>query len=609
MASLNVLVPFVQLFCVALCLSVDSRDLVDTDVHDCSAVKPIFLPKNISQDIPDLPVDGSNLSICRSRHSCCTPQMEESLRSRVRSDLQSLLHHSSQTVQGLLFTTATTLHSHVTQLARSSENKTLTLFSEAYSRMLTVAQPPVSALYGSLLGYLNRSDPALPSSIPSGDAGKLQDLVQHFFAQLFPLVYHQAVNLHATDFTEDYKSCLRKAMPDILPFGEYPRDIALDVAKTFEETKVLLEALLLGADVLNTTDLLMASGGSPGLEHCHEALMRLHYCPRCQGLPASVKPCNGYCLNVMRGCLTLQRANDLDLPWNNFLSETERLVRQTREHSGVEAVLRTLTTRISDAIMHASINGPHIEKKVKKACGQPRLVAGSPVPDQRLAAPGASIELPGVTVSSVAHGYRERYPDSPLDTQLSLFLDAVSSTHARGFYANLADSLCSDESFAETRDTAECWNGLRVGEYTKTLVRPGVDAQKYNPELTWTESKPDPKISQLNDKLRHMRQVVLSQLSQSNQLMSDSFVRGEEGSGSGHWESDDDDPARDSWNEEGSGSGHGDITEDNMVDTGPNKLNPSVKTQGDKNISAGTSLHNAALLTITLVLLPLTRWH
>lgn len=43
--------------------------------------------------------------------------------------------------------------------------------------------------------------------------------------------------------------------------------------------------------------------------------------------------------------------------------------------------------------------------------------------------------------------------------------------------------------------------------YTKTLVRPGVDAQKYNPELTWTEAEPDPKIGQLNDKLRHMRQV------------------------------------------------------------------------------------------------------
>lgn len=260
-------------------------------------------------------------------------------------------------------TMAVCVTGHVTELARTSENKTLTLFSEAYSRMFALAQRPVSALYSALQRYLERAEQgAPPASIPSGDASALQDLVLDFFAQLFPLVYHQAVNLHATDFTDEYKVCLRKGFPDILPFGDHPREIALDIAKTFEETKVLLEALLLGAEILNTTDEIMSS--SSGLDNCYEALMRLYYCPRCQGLPASVKPCNGYCLNVMRGCLTQQRAHDLDLPWHNFLGETERLVRQTREHGGPELVLRALTTRISDAIMYASINGPLIEKKV-----------------------------------------------------------------------------------------------------------------------------------------------------------------------------------------------------------------------------------------------------
>lgn len=55
-------------------------------------------------------VTGSRLSICRSRHSCCSPELEEGLHARVRQDFQGLLHHSSRTVQGLLYTTATTLH-------------------------------------------------------------------------------------------------------------------------------------------------------------------------------------------------------------------------------------------------------------------------------------------------------------------------------------------------------------------------------------------------------------------------------------------------------------------------------------------------------------------
>lgn len=242
------------------------------------------------------------------------------------------------------------------------------MFSEAYSRMFSLAREPISTFYTSLLQYLNRSDPAsgLPPSIPSGDAGLLQDLVYDFFAQLFPLVYHQAVHLHATDFTEEYKTCLRNNIKVILPFEDIPYDIANAVSKDFEETKVLLEALLLGADILNTTDTIMASSSSAGLENCYDALVRLHYCPRCQGLKPSIRPCNGYCLNVMRGCLTQQRAHELDLPWNNFLVETERLVRQTREHGGVETTLRSLTNRISDAIMSASVNGPYIEKKVSQ---------------------------------------------------------------------------------------------------------------------------------------------------------------------------------------------------------------------------------------------------
>lgn len=570
--------------------------LIDNTISDCSNVKNIFETKNISDVIPDLPVDGSGLKVCRSKHSCCTREMESNLQQLVRKDFQSLLHHKSQTVQGLLATTASALQEHVASLARQSENKTLTLFNEAYKRMFELAQEPITTLYNSLLEYLNtaKNGVNMPSNIPSEDSRVLEDIVFTFFSNLFPLVYHQAVNLHTDDFIPEYKVCLKKSMSEILPFGDYPREIALDIAKSFEEMKVLLEALFVGADILNTTDLLMSSDNN-NLYNCYEALLRLYYCPRCNGLGSKIKPCNGYCLNVMRGCLTQQRANELDLPWNNFLIETQRLVKQTQsvQHDSIEKVLTSLTSRISSAIMYASINGPMLEKKVKKACGNAKLVPGTPnstLPDDELSGPGASVVLPGVTVSSLAPGHSDRSSGqaSPLGQQLTLFLDAIATTQARGFYANLAEALCSDENFAETRDTAECWNGQRVGEYTKTLVRPGVDAQKYNPELTWTETDPDPRISQLSDKLRHMRQVVLSQLSQTNSLVSDSFVRDEEGSGSGEqphtWDSDDDDST--SWVDQGSGSGDGGPPID-TADTSSTAKPGEVPHDGARDINKG----------------------
>lgn len=43
------------------------------------------------------------------------------------------------------------------------------------------------------------------------------------------------------------------------------------------------------------------------------------YCTYCQAMP-SVKPCNNYCLNVMKGCLANQA--DLDPEWNQYIGKS-----------------------------------------------------------------------------------------------------------------------------------------------------------------------------------------------------------------------------------------------------------------------------------------------
>ncbi|GLG99944.1 Uncharacterized protein GBIM_06319 [Gryllus bimaculatus] len=85
------------------------------------------------------------------------------------------------------------------------------------------------------------------------------------------------------------------------------------------------------------------------------------YCARCGGLPAAVKPCVGYCLNVLRGCLT-QHASELDLPWNGFVEATERLAEAVRERAP-ERLVRSLHARLTEAIMYAAENAAAIDKK------------------------------------------------------------------------------------------------------------------------------------------------------------------------------------------------------------------------------------------------------
>ena len=283
----------------------------------------------------------------------------------------------------------------MSQLARQSENKTLSLFSQVYQRMAIHAREPITSLYSDLLGYLHADEDnhdrdsnkdatsvtatVMPSVTLVTTDLNLEESVTTFFASLFPLVYHHAVNPHLRDFSSDYKSCLRATISEIQPFGDIPRQLAHGISKTMEATRVLLQALNLGAEVLNSTDALLmtdsvdGNDGANGAQwsECHTALLRMSYCPTCQGLTRSgLKPCSGYCLNVLRGCLT-QHASELDLPWNGFVEATERLVVAVKGHDttpavvlNVEEVIRSLDTRISEAIMYAMENGPSLEKKV-----------------------------------------------------------------------------------------------------------------------------------------------------------------------------------------------------------------------------------------------------
>lgn len=187
----------------------------------------------------------------------------------------------------------------MTILARQSENKTLTLFEQVYKSMAETSKPTIRALYQAMIDYVSPSN--TPETLhQSLSMDELRDKFAEFFAKLFPIAYHHAVNPRQMDFTDKYKACLHEAMDEIQPFGEIPRQIARSVSKSLEATRVLVQALALGRSVLDRTDTVLFVGKSPQQEACYSALLRMNYCPRCNGLPASVKPCAGFCTNVMR---------------------------------------------------------------------------------------------------------------------------------------------------------------------------------------------------------------------------------------------------------------------------------------------------------------------
>lgn len=204
----------------------------------------------------------------------------------------------------------------------------------------------------------------------SGYENSFEQSIQIFFQNLFPVAYLHAINHDvsasaSTDFHNDYKNCLTRSFDKLEPFGKVPQQVGKSLVQAVSTAAMFLKGLqggvevLMGAEQLEVTSLHM---------NCKEALLKMNYCSVCRGYgPHQVKPCYGYCMNVMRGCMHLSMGQ-LNKDWNSFTETIPKLHTMiSAETSGIDTVIKGLEVKLSDAIMHAIQNGPAIDKKVSLA--------------------------------------------------------------------------------------------------------------------------------------------------------------------------------------------------------------------------------------------------
>jgi len=135
--------------------------------------------------------------------------------------------------------------------------------------------------------------------------------------------------------------------------------VGFSVARSVRSVHDFLRALNLGVEALEVSE-----SAWEKTEECSTALLRMSYCSRCSGF-AEVKPCAGYCQNVMRGCLA--HLTELDASWNGYVDSLEEHVASSYALNSLvkaEKAIGSLDTQISDAIMHAMEEGPFLEKRV-----------------------------------------------------------------------------------------------------------------------------------------------------------------------------------------------------------------------------------------------------
>lgn len=128
-------------------------------------------------------------------------------------------------------------------------------------------------------------------------------------------------------------------------------------------------------------------------QECLVGFTRMTQCPACKGLQDS-KACNGYCLNVMKGCLAYH--SQLDQDWNAFLGEyalhasiivisffcvyskynnplvsvyadiMEKVKKRLLGPFNIELVVIPINVKISEGIMNFQENAQRVSQKVMR---------------------------------------------------------------------------------------------------------------------------------------------------------------------------------------------------------------------------------------------------
>lgn len=461
---------------------------------------------------------------------CCSSQTEVDVLKKSIKTFEGLIKHQLKNLKGLWESTYKVYKDHVLDLSRQSENKTLILFSTVYRRMSPLSRTPILELYKSIRSYISSHKPL---SHDSGGNDELEAVIDKFFRNLFPLAYHHAVHsqnvvpsiagsggeeetvisstapsadMASRDFHIDYKNCLTSSYEILQPFGDIPYSISRSLVQSVSSASVLLRALQRGTEVLSEIENLPIESSLS--MKCQHALLKMNYCSACKGHNYHhLKPCYGYCSNVMRGCLT-QLMGGIDTDWASFSEAIERLMTLVRNKDGIESVIKNLDGKLSEAIMHAMTNGPDLEKKVHKSCGQPSIRHTDKMTSsqERL---DDSERAPSLEGKQGHHSGNGNKWSPPPDTEMLQFLALLD--RSKSFSLQIANSYCEDDRYQ--KQDKNCWTGEHLGDYTHKVM--DMHSQKYNPEVPTLQSDIEnnhSRLHKINDQLITMKNIVNKQM-------------------------------------------------------------------------------------------------
>ncbi|XP_067313775.1 glypican-3 [Pseudorasbora parva] len=454
-----------------LCLLMLPFSRPNTQMLDCREVRSSFqfLYPGMKWT-PETPVSGSDLQVCQPKGlTCCSRKMEERYLLIAKQNMESSLQATSAQLKVLIISNAALFQEAFDMVLRLGRNSTLTLIREEFPGLGASASGAVTQLFLDMSLYILGSD------------ANVNDMVSTFFSRLFPLTYRHLLGNGAVTGISD--ECLRGAWRGTSAFGSFPKMMMTRLSRSLLATRVFLQALNLGIEVVNTTQHLRAG------RDCGRSLLKLWYCPHCQGL-LEARPCRPLCVSTMGACLG--GAAEVQTHWRAYVEELGSLATAMKGEQDIEAVVLRLHVIIRQAFKQAVVAKSKVSAQVSGLC------AHAPARVSRAVA----LSKEHGAASLVPHN-RPQVNFDPDETLFGRRREFISGLRGFSqFYSGLGEALCSKEPTA--LNGSLCWNGQEM-----TDKFPGPGLKKVHPHGSEPRQKPpEPVISQIIDKLKHINQLL-----------------------------------------------------------------------------------------------------
>ncbi|KAM4794685.1 glypican-6 [Rhinophrynus dorsalis] len=435
--------------------------------RSCSEVRKAYSAKGFSLlSVPYQEIAGEHLRICPQEYTCCTTEMEDKLSQQSKLEFQNLVEETSHFVRTTFVSWHKKFDEFFRELLENAEKSLNELFVRTFGMLYIQKSEVFQDLFTELKRYY------------TGGNVNLEEILNDFWARLlermFQLVHPQY------NFSEDYLECVNKYTDQLKPFGDVPRKIKVQVTRAFIAARTFVQGLTVGREVANRVSKISPNPG------CIRALMKMLYCPYCRGLP-SVRPCNNYCLNVMKGCLANQA--DLDIEWNLFIDAMLLVADRLEGPFNIESVIEPIDAKISEAIMNMQENSVQVSGKVFLGCGQPKF--------------STSLRSSRSLSESYILRFQPHSPEERPTTAAGTSLDrlVVESKDklkiSKKLWSSLPYTICKEERMTGgLSNEEECWNGHSKARYLPEIMNDGLINQINNPEVEVDITRPDTFIRQ-----------------------------------------------------------------------------------------------------------------